>query len=1014
MKHPKLLLPVLILALLFACPVKAKAAAYAEKSCGENASWKIEGTTLIISGSGAVTSSPWYTYYRYDFNKVVISEGITSLHAECFKHCSNVRQVTLPASLNSVGADCFADCKYMTTVNYNGTLTQWKQIAFQDTSSPLFQTELICTDGTHNLCGADLYWTLDSDGTLRITGSGPMSDFNLAPWSDRYASIQSVVIEEGVTTIGNFAFYNQDPIRPYAMTQISLPKSLVRVGYMAFCDCTLLTDVYFADTYARWIRMEVAGGNEMLQSITLHCTDVTRNMCGQATYWELDSQGTLTIMGEGPTANWNGYTRPPWHTKRYSVKKTVVSEGVTRIGNRAFDGNQLEEILLPKSVVSIGEYAFTNSNIVQISFSSALDYLGEGAFEKCIKLKTITIPDKVTTLGKFTFRNCSALESAYMGSGLTVIGEEAFAGCTALKEITLADSITTIDACAFLNCRSLPEITLPKQLEIVEGGAFQDCTSLAEIILLDKVTTVGYQAFRNCVSLTQLNIPASMESFHTGAVMGCSGLTAFRVDKQNPYYASDSAGVLFNKDMTVLLKAPQALAGSYRIPETITELPDQAFSGCSKMTHVTIPDSVTRLPSYAFYDCTSLKTVTLSKNLTCIGSFAFTNCQSLTQIQLPESLTIIEMQAFYNCTSLKTINLHDHITYIGSEAFCFCCNLENFVWPAGVSTIQQYTFAYCYALTEIDIPNTVTAIEYGAFYQCSNVTRFTIPAGVTEFDPNTLSYCCKLSDLRVDPDNPKYMSDSRGVLFTKDRSTLLYAPCGLAGTYEIPEGTITVASLAFSQCNNLTAITIPATVTTMESNAIYYNQNLQTIRVAEKNSNYASDNSGVLYNKDKTLLITAPDKLSGHYTVPDTVRRIEQQAFRFTGVTSIFMPVSLNEIGWAAFAETPLKQISYAGTATQWGKLLIGDGNDCLRKCTIHYNRVASETYSYDLNNDGILDVEDAVYLLLHSMFGEAFYPLNHASADVDGSGAVDQNDAVYLLLHVMFGDVFYPLNAVA
>lgn len=364
-------------------------------------------------------------------------------------------------------------------------------------------------------CGDNVFWTLD-DGTLTITGSGPMSDFSAAspgPWHNLYNSIKTVKIAEGVTTIGSYAFYNLDPYYPYAITSVTIPKSLVSVGTMAFSDCSQLTDVYYAGTCDTWTELTIGTYNETLQSVTIHGSDRTVSMCGQSTFWELDNQGTLIISGHGATADWNGYTVAPWHHLRYDINKIIVRQGVTYVGRYAFKWSSAKEAILADSVVSIGNYAFENSDLERITVGTALNRIGEGAFDKCNRLKTVALPDTVTTIGKFAFRDCTALQTVALGTGLTTLGESAFSGCSALKEITLPNGITAISDCTFLDCKAMTRINFPKNLKAVGGAAFRNCNSLTHILLPDSVTELSSEAFRNCSSLTSIYIPVSVTKF---------------------------------------------------------------------------------------------------------------------------------------------------------------------------------------------------------------------------------------------------------------------------------------------------------------------------------------------------------------------------------------------------------------------------------------------------------------------------------------------------------------------
>ena len=246
----------------------------------------------------------------------------------------------------------------------------------------------------------------------------------------------------------------------------------------------------------------------------------------------------------------------------------------------------------------------------------------------------MTIPDSVTYIGDYAFYNCTSLASVTIGNGVTSIGSSAFRNCTSLTGVTIPDSVTEIGIFAFLNCSSMTSVTVP-------AG----------------VTKIWYGAFSNCASLTNIAV--------------AQGNTA--------YCAVD--GVLFSKDMTLLLCYPAGKSGAYAIPDGVTTIYNEAFYGCESLTGVTIPDSVTEIRDSGFHSCTSLKDVSFGNGLTEIGDDAFCNCTALTAVTIPDGVTVIGDHAFFNCTALTAVTIPDSVELIGYSAFDYCPALTDVYYP---------------------------------------------------------------------------------------------------------------------------------------------------------------------------------------------------------------------------------------------------------------------------------------------------------------------------------------------
>jgi hypothetical protein len=291
-----------------------------------------------------------------------------------------------------------------------------------------------------------------------------------------------------------------------------------------------------------------------------------------------------------------------------------------------FPGRIAGSYTIPDSVTSIGDYAFQScSDLGNVIIPNSVTNMGEGEFAGCRSLTNVTIGNSVTSIGYAAFCDCSSLTSVTIPNSVTGIGLQAFCGCSSLTSVTIPNSVTGLGDWAFEACANLTSVTIPDSVTGIGEGAFELCTNLTSVTIPNSVTSLGNWAFDACTNLTSVTIPDSVTSIGEVAFGDCTSLTAIMVNTRNPVY-SDVDGVLFNHSLTMLVQCPGGIVGSYTIPNTVTNIGDGAFSGCSGLTKVTIPSSVTSIGDWAFSGCARLTSVCFQGNAPSFGQDVFDFC----------------------------------------------------------------------------------------------------------------------------------------------------------------------------------------------------------------------------------------------------------------------------------------------------------------------------------------------------------------------------------------------------
>lgn len=405
-------------------------------------------TSITIPGNVAVYGLSDFVFSGCEKLKTVtLMYGVVSIDGEVFKDCTALETITLPDTLTNIYSDAFKNCTALTKVFYYGTEEDWNKISISAGNDALTNAtrSYIAEKHTSGSCGANLTWTLNDAGVLTIQGTGRMTDYSQASWNTD--DVQKVIVKDGVTSIGAFAFYNCSNL-----TEVQLPSSLLEIGDSAFANCHNLTNVQLP--------------------------------------------ANLTTLGSRAFWNDNG------------LLSINLPDALVSIGARAFEYCSALQgsLTLPQGIVDVPPYLFRNcDNLESVQLASGTKSIGDYAFDLCSGLTAIKIPDSVTQIGDYAFDWCYNLKDVTLSKNLVSIGKSAFSG-TAITSMDLPDSVTSIGTFAFKQTNLTGTFTIPSGVTEISTGLFENCHNLKEVVMPSGITEIGTYAFYN-TGITNFVIP---------------------------------------------------------------------------------------------------------------------------------------------------------------------------------------------------------------------------------------------------------------------------------------------------------------------------------------------------------------------------------------------------------------------------------------------------------------------------------------------------------------------------
>ena len=575
-------------------------------------------------------------------NDIDFPDGLTRIHNEAFAECINLSIVELPDSVGTIESYAFRNCKKLKRVVLPDALTMIGKGAFNncealtDINYPRMLAVIDGEKGIFEGCVSLKQFAIP-DGVTVI----PAHLFE-------NSSLETILLPEGATTIERRAFYGCN------LKTVVLPESIMEIGVAAFENCSKLTTINFPNGLLGMGGWAFANCNS-LEAIDLQNTEIAT--IGMKAFYNCGSLSSLQLP-----------------------------KNLKIIGTSAFDGCYVDELWIPNSVERMDTWALPNCDIINYPLNWSInercehDYINAtNSSISCIhspyrSVRTLTVPDGITEIPDYAFKDTSYLERLVISNSVTKIGDYAFYNA--------------------FNYANVPTLYV---------GA--------------NVTAIGYKAFVDCNE--NLTIYGESGSYIEEYALA-KGLKFVAVESAKPDI--DFAFTIIDNECTIAryvgveksVDVPNAINGY-----NVTRIGDDAFKGCRSLTSINIPNSVTHIGDNAFWLCRNLSSIYIPDSVTAIGAGAFFECSSLTSISIPDGVTSIGEDTFFECSSLTSVSIPDGVISIGAWAF-FECSLSSIYIPDSVMTIGNKAFSGCSSLTSIYIPDSVTSIGVDAFRRCGS------------------------------------------------------------------------------------------------------------------------------------------------------------------------------------------------------------------------------------------------------------------------------------------------------
>ena len=778
--------------------------------------------------------------------------------------------------------------------------------------------------GTCGDSGDNIAWKLDEAGVLTLKGSGDMASYYYSgeiPWNELGITndIKSIIVGEGITSIGSYAFYCCKNA-----VSVSIPSTVTKIGTYSFYS-TGITEITIPESV----------------------TEISKNAFS------------------------------------YSNKlvKVTLPSSLTKLADSVFNWcSSLTTVNIPKSLTSVGSYALSGTAIESIVLPETVTELGDGAFSYCTKLTSVNIPEGITEIGMFTFNKCKALTSLHIPASVKKMYSDVFYGCESLKTLTVDeenqyfksvdDVIYNKDMTTLILYAPKKEdasFSVPATVKTIDDYAFQS-SGLKAVTLPDGLEEIGYGAFISS-SIESIKIPASVTNLGTLVFSKCKSLTSVVFEdgitiKEIPDSAFSSASSLT----------------SIEIPESVETIGSAAFSYCTSLKNISISDKITKVGNDVFRNTGIINSMSYLNGVKYLDGWAvdlkygvenivikegtkglsdsfFSFDSVIKTISLPASLQYVGEQSFLSSENIVSITVADNNNYYSSldgilynkekteliyypkgktdESFTapktvkviydcafYQSSVKNVVLPEGLEKIGNSAFWSNKALESINFPSTLLDVGDNAFEYCSVLDGIALPDGITHIGVSAF-YNTKYYDDRNN------WTDYGNVLINNGWLLQMYTDSLVSTTLTIAEGIKGLADNVFTytNINQFTAISLPKSLKYVGESALQSLYLATDIYYASSKDDFEKIEIG---NRN-----TVFDTATLHYTTIIDVIEISDATLSFkAGDTPVFTgtvpesaPYYIDHEGWdgsdgTGYTSSDYWNSRYDGTEGSFGTLI--------------------------------------------------------------------------------------------
>lgn len=877
--------------------------------------------------------------YCEALTEIEIPEGVETIEKFSFFNCSSLLKVLLPSSIKTIGEEAFDNCKKI--------------------------KEIVFPEGLKRICSG----AFDSCSSLTNLIL-PNSLESVEKWAFSGCDLQKCFISNEKTSISYEAFKSGNDDMLLFIPSEADPKDYYHIipeGVRGYSESRDLGRMPILGPKTENIIPYI--DNKSLEEL-LNPTEDHYTYYPYPTY--IDENGGEYADGMQRLFAIKG--------KIKNEKKYIVASRTKYICNEAFGEEYswskeipFEEIELPNTIKAIGNYSFANCKIKNINLPDSLEYIGDYAFLNCNKLTSIIIPKNVKHIGINPFfkhsyyhstlknvvsesphfiveSNClmtvnrEKIISCFQGYRLVNTDQEQNLLTQEMYDCILPEGVKVICKYAFGGSK-VKSISLPHSLQSIEEGAFED-GKFTSLLIPHMVNYIGEKAFSNCETLEKINILSDKISI---------------IEKE-----------LFDGCKSLM---------NINIPECVTEIGDYAFRGCLKLSSICLPTNIKKININPFIKSGISQIICETDSFNVIDGILYGNkgkdivavlTSANKTIIIPDGVETIRQEAFACNTNVEEVICPASLKNIGIKSFTECTSLRSVqLERSAVKELPDYVFSGCKQLECVLLPENIRRIGKDAFEKCEKLESLTL-LGIFKIEDNAFEKSAiKNIYLRYGTDRnklpwswqsrAKYLSfedsgfykDEYGVVFNKDKTTLLKAPSNIK-QYIIPKGTKVIGNLSFQDANNLKKLTIPNTVKKIGSSVFHckfdelilpesvkeigdsmflwshnmreftipssvkvingnpfgkmHNTKGKQCKIENKSEAFALIN-GILYSKDLKTLICCTDLTKKVIDILDTVTQIKERAFSGSKAKTIIIPNTVRKIGLQAFADINVSKL---------------------------------------------------------------------------------------------------------